>query len=96
MRKVELAEATDPLSEYAKRAAKETVVVTRWGKPVAAVVPIDVDDWEDLVVSTHPDFIAIIERSRAPYEVEGGISTDAMRRRLAERRQAERKRRTAA
>jgi hypothetical protein len=35
---MDLAEATAPLSKYASQAQKGTVVVTRRGKPLAAVV----------------------------------------------------------
>jgi prevent-host-death family protein len=77
---VEMAKATAPLSEYARRARRNTVVVTRRGKPLAAVVPLDSDNWEDFVVSQDPGFIEIIRRSEARYRAEGGISLDEMRR----------------
>jgi prevent-host-death family protein len=76
---IEIADATGALSDYAQIARRETVVVTRRGRPIAAVVPIDDTDLETLSVSTNPDFIAIIERSRARYRAEGGISLDEMR-----------------
>ena len=80
MKTVEMAEATDSLSEYARRLQKDTVVVTRRGKPLAALVPLDSDDWEDFVVSQDPAFIKIIERSEARYKAEGGVSLGEMRR----------------
>jgi prevent-host-death family protein len=80
---VEMAEATAPLSEYVRRARKGAVVVTRRGKPLAAVVPLDSDDWEDFVVSQDPGFIEVIKRSEARYKAEGGISLDQMRRKYA-------------
>ena len=83
MKTVEMAEATAPLSEYARRARKDTVVVTRRGKPFAAVVPLDSDDWEDFVVSQDPGFIEVIKRSEARYKAEGGISLEKMRRKYA-------------
>lgn len=79
MKTVEMADATAPLSEYARRARKNTVVVTRRGKPLAAVVPLDSDDWEDFVVSQDPGFIEVIRRSEERYKAEGGVSLDAMR-----------------
>ena len=63
MKKVDLPQAGNLLSEYARMGGKEAVVVTRRGRPFAAVVPFDSDAWEDYVVSTHPEFIAIMERS---------------------------------
>ena len=65
MMRVELKEATDSLSDYTRKALKEPVVVTRGGKPVAVLRPLAEDEWEDLVVSTDPRFIELIERSRA-------------------------------
>jgi prevent-host-death family protein len=78
---VDMAEATAPLSEYVRRARKETVVVTRRGKPVAALVPVGGPDWEDFVVSSHPDFATVMRRSEARYRVEGGVSLADVRRR---------------
>ena len=83
MKTVEMAEATAPLSEYARQARKDTVVVTRRGKPLVAVVPLNSDDWEDFVVSQDPGFIEVIKRSEARYKAEGGISLDEMRRKYA-------------
>ncbi len=73
MKKIDVAQATGSLSEYAKRARKHPVVVTRRGKPIAAVIPLRADDWEDFVVGTSPIFQEIIERSRASYKAHGGI-----------------------
>ena len=70
---------------------KDTVVLTRRGKPVAALVPVDPDQWEDWVVSTNPDFIEIIERSEARYKAEGGISMDEIRRKYGLERKPVRK-----
>lgn len=80
MKTVEMAEATGALSEYAKKARKGPVVVMRRGKPVAALVPLDADAWEDFVTSTHPKFLEIIERSRASYKAHGGIPLEAIER----------------
>jgi len=93
MKAIELSEATGTLSDYAKQGRKDTLVVTRRGKPLAAVVPIeDVEDWEDLVVGSHPDFVALIERSRRLYKPGTGIPLEEMRRRHGLPRKAARKR----
>jgi len=73
MRTVEISEATASLSDYAREARKGTLVVTRRGKPVAAVVPVEGMDLESLALSTSRDFIALIERSRASYRESGGV-----------------------
>ncbi len=82
MKRVELAEATAPLSEYAQAVSNEPLIMTIDGKPVAALVPIENADLETVTLSTHPQFLALIERSRARQKVEGGISSEEMRRRL--------------
>lgn len=87
-----MSEATASLCEYARKARKETVIVTRRGKPVAALMPVDANtDLENLVVTTHPKFQAIMERSEARYQTEGGLATDQVRARLAAQRRAGRK-----
>ncbi len=63
MKTVEITEAS--LAEYGRKTAKETWVLTRRGKPVAAVVPI---------------FIDLINRSWAGYQAAGGISLEEMKR----------------
>jgi hypothetical protein len=37
-------------------------------------------DLETVVLSNHPKFLEVIERSRSRQETEGGISSDEMRR----------------
>lgn len=80
MKTLELARATGSLPEYVRQAREEPLVLTKRGKPVAAVVPLADGDLESLAVSTHPDFLAIIERSRARHKAEGGISLEEVRR----------------
>ena len=92
MRTVEITEATGSLSEYAREARKGTLVVTRRGKPVAAVVPVEGMDLESLSLSTNPDFIALIGRSRASYRATGGLSLEQVRQKYGIRPKAARRR----
>lgn len=82
MKTIELVQATAPLAEYAQEVSKEPIIITLGGKPVAALVPIENADLETVTLSTHPQFLALIERSRARQKAEGGISSAEMRRRL--------------
>lgn len=82
MKTIDISKATGALRDYAEIASKEVVVVTRRGKPVAAVIGVDQFDYESLSLSTNPKFIEIIARSRARMEKEGGIPAAEMRRRL--------------
>jgi antitoxin (DNA-binding transcriptional repressor) of toxin-antitoxin stability system len=82
MKILEVAQATAPLAEYAADVKNEPLILTINGKPVAALVPIENADVETVTLSTHPQFLALIERSRARQKTEGGISSEEMRRRL--------------
>jgi len=82
MKTLELVQATAPLVEYAQQLSREPVILTVDGKPVAALMSIEDTDWETVALSTHPQFLALIERSRARQKAEGGISSTEMRRRL--------------
>jgi len=82
MKMLEMTKATAPLAEYARDVNKEPVILTADGKPVAALVSIENADLETVTLSTHPQFIALIERSRARQKAEGGISSAEMCRRL--------------
>jgi hypothetical protein len=90
---VEMADATAPLVEYARKARKQTLVVTQNGRPVLALVPLPPHtDLENLAVTTHPTFQAIVQRADERYRTEGGLSTAQVRRRLVARRAGKRKR----
>ena len=82
MKTLEITQATAPLAEYVRDVSKEPVILTEGGKPIAALVPIENSDWETVELSTHPQFLALIERSRARQKAEGGISSTEMRHRL--------------
>ncbi len=82
MKTVELDEATGALAKYAQEVAKEPVVVLDHGKPIAALVAIENADLETVSLSSNPKFFAILERSRARHQAEGGISAEEMRRRM--------------
>jgi PHD/YefM family antitoxin component YafN of YafNO toxin-antitoxin module len=82
MKTIELGEATSPLADYIEGVQMEPLVVTDRGTPTAVILPLIGDDLETVSLSTNPDFIALIERSRASSRVEGGLSSAEMRRRV--------------
>jgi prevent-host-death family protein len=82
MKVVEITEATASLAEYAREASQEAVVLTAGGTPVAVLISVEGVDLESLALSTHPDFLALIERSRLRHQAEGGVSSADVRRRL--------------
>jgi antitoxin (DNA-binding transcriptional repressor) of toxin-antitoxin stability system len=61
---------------------KQPVIVTRKGKPIAALVSIENADLETVSLSTNRRFLKLIARSRARQRIEGRISSDEMRRTL--------------
>jgi antitoxin (DNA-binding transcriptional repressor) of toxin-antitoxin stability system len=80
MKTVEISEAS--LDDYGRERG-ETWVLTRRGKPIAAVVPMPRGmDAETFALSHNPDFIEIINRSWASYKAKGGVSSTEARRRL--------------
>jgi antitoxin (DNA-binding transcriptional repressor) of toxin-antitoxin stability system len=70
--------------------SEESVTLTINGRPVAILQPLvplvlvedEEADLETVALSTHSQFLELIERSRQRHQVEGGISSDEMRRRL--------------
>lgn len=82
MRTVDIGEAARSLSEYGRRERSETWVLTRRGKPVAAVVPLDDEDYFSMRVANSPEFIEIIESSRASARAHGTIPVEDVEKEL--------------
>ena len=82
MKAIEVDQATASLAEYAREVKTEPVLLTEHGCPVAALFSLENVDLESLSLSTNPQFMEIIEQSRARLAAAGGISSDEMRRRL--------------
>ncbi len=82
MKTIERTDATESLAKYAEQTADFPIIVTDHGQPIAALMPIPNADMETVSLSTNPQFVALIARSRARQEKEGGLSGEEMRRRL--------------
>jgi antitoxin (DNA-binding transcriptional repressor) of toxin-antitoxin stability system len=82
MKKIDLREVDDELAGHIRALDGEPLVIADGDIPVAALVPLEGMDLESLYVSTNPDFVDLIERSRRRHREEGGISSEEMRRRL--------------
>ncbi len=61
---------------------KEDVVVTRRGKPAAALVYLDEDLLDDFVLTHHPKLLKEVEAARA----KGGIDHETMKHQIERRR----------
>ncbi|MBI3078656.1 MAG: type II toxin-antitoxin system prevent-host-death family antitoxin [Deltaproteobacteria bacterium] len=73
-------------SKVLARLAEEDIVVTRSGKPAAALVYLDEDLLDEFVLAHHPKLLKEVEAARAEYEEKGGIDHEAMKRRIERRR----------
>jgi antitoxin (DNA-binding transcriptional repressor) of toxin-antitoxin stability system len=60
----------------------ETLLVTRNGKPVVAIVPVDVAEAERYIVQSAPEMIAARKRAEAAKESRPGYSLDEVAERL--------------
>lgn len=83
MKHLELSKATAPLAQYAKSATTaDPLILTKKGKPVAAVISLKGVDKETLAMSQSPKFLSILDKSRTRRRRESGISSAEMRKRL--------------
>jgi hypothetical protein len=73
---------TATLPEVADLARSGTVILTRNGKPLAAVKDLSHSDWESVALANNPRFRELIEESRRSYREEGGISLEDLRKDL--------------
>ena len=88
MKTIKLASASRSLAEYAKELDDQIVVVIERNKPVAAVVPLRNVDRESLALSSHPEFLEIIAKSRRQFATGKTLSLEEMRRAVLPRRTA--------
>ena len=66
----------------AEMAKQGTVILTRNGRPLAAVKDLSQSDWETVSLANNPQFVAIIEASRRSYRKAGGIPAEEIRKEL--------------
>ena len=80
MKTIKLESASRSLAAYAKELDDQIVVVTDRNKPVAAVVPLKNVDRESLALSSHLEFLEIIEKSRRQFAAGDTLSLEEMKR----------------
>ena len=86
MKFVAMRELRNNTSRLLDRLAKEDVVLTRNGKPAAALVYLDEDLLEDFILSTHPKLLAELKAARLEYSRKGGIDHKTMKKKIISRR----------
>lgn len=82
MKTMEFPAGQKQLRAAVRQGEEETVVLTRRGKPVAAVVPMRGMDAETLRLSTSPKFLSILRRSFRQLDAGKNISLAEMKRRV--------------
>ena len=84
MKIASLAEIKNKLSFYVNVARQSPVIITRNGKPVAAIVPIeDEDDLDSLMLAHSPRFQKLLADADERIKRSGGIPLAEVKRRLA-------------
>jgi antitoxin (DNA-binding transcriptional repressor) of toxin-antitoxin stability system len=80
MKTIEITNENDALTQYTDGLEKgDVVVLTKNDEPVAALVSLEDIDTDSLSLSTNPDFLRIIERSRQSFNEGRTLSADEMR-----------------
>ncbi len=85
MKTIEIGEATHPLAEYVQGVHAEPLVITDQGTPTAVILPLTKVDLEGVALSSNPEFLALIERSRARAREQGELSATEIRGRVLDR-----------
>ncbi len=80
--RIDVADARDSLSSYVSALNGEPLVVMDGDTPIAVLIPVQETDLEALSLSTAPDFLDLLERSRRRQRDAAGISSEEMQRRL--------------
>lgn len=82
MKHLDLAQATDSLATYVQNLGEGKLVVIQDGQPVAVLMSVTEDQLEDVSLSQNPEFLEVLEHSRASLKARGGISLEEMKQRL--------------
>lgn len=86
MKFVAMRELRNDTSKLLDRLVKEDLVVTRNGKPAAALVYLDEDLLEDFILARHPTLMAEAEAARREFLTKGGLDHETMKQRIERRR----------
>lgn len=82
MKTFDIGDAALSIASYGRGKRRETWVLTRRGKPIAAVVPLDNDDALSMRLANDPGFVRMIEASRASAVAEGTVPLAEVERQL--------------
>jgi hypothetical protein len=69
-----------------KEAERQDIIVTAYGKPLAILHHITEDDLADYLIENDPAFKSRIEEAVTEYTTAGGVSAEALIRKLEKKR----------
>jgi prevent-host-death family protein len=72
--------------ELLRDSQKGDIIITAYGKPTAVLHHITEDDLADYLIENEPSFKMRIEEAYAEYKAHGGITADALIKKLGKRR----------
>ncbi len=82
-----LYEVKNKLSEFVKETESGPIVITRNGKPCAALVHVAEDeDMESFMLSHSPRFLALLDRAAEKTREKGGVSLSTLKKKLPKSR----------
>ena len=88
-----LYEVKNKLSELVKETESGPIVITKNGKPCAALVHLAEDeDMESFMLSHSPRFLELLDQAAEKTKETGGVSLSALRKELSKPRESARKR----
>ena len=86
MKFVALKELRSGPAKLMDRLEQEDIVVTRDGKPAAALIRLDEDSLTDFLLSSDPSVMRDLAASRKEFLAKGGVPHAAMKKRIQRRR----------
>jgi prevent-host-death family protein len=86
MKFVAIRELRNDTSKVLRNLKKEGVVITRHGKPAAALVYLDEDLLEEFVLARDKKLRTGLKKAKKEFLEKGGISYDQMRKEIERRR----------
>jgi hypothetical protein len=82
MKLIPLEKTALTLPEAAEMAKGDLVILTRNGKPLAAIKHLSEADWEALALENNPQFQALIADVRRSFQENGGVRIEDFRKEL--------------
>lgn len=77
MKEVALSQVKDDLSKYVRLAEKESIVITRHGKPAGVLIGFESEDaWFDYRLEHDPRFLQRVEKSRRSLRAGRGVTLE--------------------